>query len=412
MAESCFTTGKTSYTDHPLSSSTPDPDLECPARKPEPYSTGWRRIVINFTPSWFSVTMGTGIVSILLYNLPYNATWLYWISIIIFGLNVAIFVLFSAISILRYLLFPGIWKAMISHPVQSLFLATIINMIVFVCVPAWGNWAASLAWALWWVDVVLAIATNCYLPFVIMYKHESQLSTMTAAWLLPIVATIVSSASGAVVASVLPDQDHAIWTITICYILWGCGVPLAMFTLVIYFQRLAMHRLPPREVIVSVFLPLGPLGQGAFAIMQLGKDALVVFGNNDYIPAAPLAGQILYSVGCLTALIMWGFGLVWLFFAVASISQAPFPFNIGWWGFTFPLGVYSVATITLAKELPSLFFKVLGTIISLIVVTLWIIVSVGTLRHSLSGRLLQAPCIAEWEEKKVKKKAYERTSRV
>lgn len=30
-------------------------------------------------------------------------------------------------------------------------LATIINMTVLICVPVWGNWAAYLAWALWWV---------------------------------------------------------------------------------------------------------------------------------------------------------------------------------------------------------------------------------------------------------------------
>lgn len=51
-------------------------------------------------------------------------------------------------------------------------LATIINMTVFVCVPAFGNWAATLAWALWWIDVVLSLATNLYLPFVIMSKHH------------------------------------------------------------------------------------------------------------------------------------------------------------------------------------------------------------------------------------------------
>ncbi|KAI0877161.1 sulfite transporter Ssu1 [Hypoxylon argillaceum] len=407
VSESCPTYhpyGNDPPRSNPASSPSTDPDLECPGRKQTIYSSGWRRVVINFTPSWFSVTMGTGIVSILLHNLPYNAVWLYWISVGLFGLNVAIFALFSVISILRYLLFPGIWIAMLNHSVQSLFLgtipmglATIINMIIFVIVPAWGDWAVILAWALWWVDVVLAIATNFYLPFVIMYKHESRLSTMTAAWLLPIVATIVSAASGAIVASVLPNKEHAIWTITICYILWGCGVPLAMFTMVIYFQRLTIYKLPPREVIVSVFLPIGPLGQGAFGIMQLGKDALAIFGDKEYIPAAPMAGQILYTAGILIALIMWGFGLVWLFFAVASISQSRFPFNLGWWGFTFPLGVYSVATITLAKELPSLFFKVLGTVLSLIVVVLWIAVSANTLRYTFSGRLLQAPCIPEWE---------------
>lgn len=89
--------------------------------------------------------MGTGIVSILLHNLPYNGTWLYWISVIIFALNVFLFSLFLLISILRYTIYPEIWSAMIRHPAQSLFigtfpmgLATIINMIVFVCVPVWG----------------------------------------------------------------------------------------------------------------------------------------------------------------------------------------------------------------------------------------------------------------------------------
>ena len=51
-------------------------------------------------------------------------------------------------------------------------LATIINMIVFVCVPAWGHPFLILAFVLWWIDVVLAVGTNFYLPFIIMYKHE------------------------------------------------------------------------------------------------------------------------------------------------------------------------------------------------------------------------------------------------
>ena len=101
--------------------------------------------------SWFSVTMGTGIVSILLHNLPYNGIWLYWISVVLFALNVLLFILFLFMSMLRYGLYPEIWSAMIRHPAQSLFLgtfpmglATIVNMVVFVCVPAWGPWAVTL----------------------------------------------------------------------------------------------------------------------------------------------------------------------------------------------------------------------------------------------------------------------------
>lgn len=50
-------------------------------------------------------------------------------------------------------------------------LATIINMIVFVCVPAWGTWAANMAWGFWWADVVLALASCLLLPWIVIYKH-------------------------------------------------------------------------------------------------------------------------------------------------------------------------------------------------------------------------------------------------
>lgn len=196
-----------------------------------------------------------------------------------------------------------------------------------------------------------------------MSFHQTEFSSITAAWLLPIVSTIVAAASGGIIAEVLPNPQNALITVTVAYILWGTGVPLAMAVLVIYFQRLTVHNLPPREVIVSVFLPLGPLGQGGFGIIQLGKVARTLFPVTGTLSAATTnAGDVLYVTGFLVALIMWGFGLVWFFFAIASISRSKFPFNMGWWGFTFPIGVFTVATTTFGKEMPSTFFDVLGTV--------------------------------------------------
>ena len=199
-----------------------------------------------------------------------------------------------------------------------------------------------------------------------MYFHETSLSTMTAAWLLPVVAPVIAAASGGVVAVVLPSPRPALWTVIISYILWGTGIPFAMAVLVIYLQRLTVHKLPPRKVIVSVFLPLGPLGQGGFAIMQLGTVSMHIFPLTRTLSAAVDAGarpgDVLYVTGWLIALVMWGFAMVWLFFALASISRCKFPFNMGWWGFTFPLGVLTVSTTTIGKEAGSRFFDVLGTV--------------------------------------------------
>src|SRR5881275_2239577 len=130
-----------------------------------------------------------------------------------------------------------------------------------------------------------------------MHIHSSpSLQTMTAVWLLPVVSTIVAAASGGIIAGVLPNHHHALWTLIASYVLWGTGVPLAMVILVMYFHRLTVHRLPSREVIVSVFLPLGPLGQGGFAIIPTGHVAFQLFPPPG-TPAVPAARKILHPVG-------------------------------------------------------------------------------------------------------------------
>lgn len=99
--------------------------------------------------------------------------------------------------------------------------------------------------------------------------------------------------------------------------------------------------------------------------MKLGQCARDIFPKTHTLEAA--SGPMLYTLGFLVALVMWSFGLVWLFFASASIARSQkFPFNIGWWGFTFPLGVYASSTIQMGTELPSRFFNVLGTVSHLV----------------------------------------------
>ena len=93
--------------------------------KDEDLRHGWRKVVHNFTPSWFTVTMGTGIVAVLLYELPYNGRWLYWLSVTTFCLNIVLFSLASLVSILRYIIWPETWTIMMDHPTQSLFLAAV-----------------------------------------------------------------------------------------------------------------------------------------------------------------------------------------------------------------------------------------------------------------------------------------------
>jgi len=71
------------------------------------------KLLIKFSDRWFSVTMGTGVVGVLLDTIPFKARWLYHLAIVFFILNTIIFFAALLVSILRYSIWPEIWGVMI-----------------------------------------------------------------------------------------------------------------------------------------------------------------------------------------------------------------------------------------------------------------------------------------------------------
>lgn len=125
--------------------------------------------------SWFAVIMGTGIVSSVLNNSPFQFPGLKIIALVIFGIDATLFVTFLSLTIARYTIWPHKFKEMLAHPAQSLFvgtfpmaMSTIINECVFELFPIYNNKQQLLSFLLtfWWIDVIISIATCFYLPFV------------------------------------------------------------------------------------------------------------------------------------------------------------------------------------------------------------------------------------------------------
>lgn len=91
---------------------------------------------------------------------------------------------------------------------------------------------------------------------------------MTALYLIPVVAVVIAATSGALVASAIPDPQHRLWTLVISYIFWGIGSPLSWIILTLYFLRMTLHEPLKREVVVSLLLPIGPLGLEGFSYVN------------------------------------------------------------------------------------------------------------------------------------------------
>jgi tellurite resistance protein TehA-like permease len=135
---------------------------------------------------------------------------------------------------------------------------------------------------------------------------------------------------------------------------------------------------------------LGLLAQSLFA-QTTGTSSS---SSSHSLPA--VTGDVLCALGFISALVLWGFGLLWLFLALGAIVHTrKFPFNIGWWGFTFPLGVFAASTCQLGRELGSPFLLVLGTVFSVAVTMLWLGVAARTVVGVVEGKVFYAPCLAE-----------------
>ena len=365
-------------------------------------------IIRQFTPNWFTVSMGTGVVALIVSEFPMLKALTWQLGTGLWYFNILLFVLFSVLYGLRWAFYPHEAKQIFQHPSMSLFLgtipmalATILNGFLKYGQPIYGDTAVQIAQTLWYADVVLALLVAWAVPFA-MYRHqEHALQQMTAVWLLPIVACEVAASSGGLLLGHLAADTHAVAILLGCYVLWGVSVLPAFAILTILMLRLVLHKLPEKELAVSSWLALGPIGTAALALLVLGNQAPTLMAS---LGLAQL-GQLFQQAGILASLILLGFGLWWLGIAVLTTlhhAKQDLPFNLGWWGLTFPLGVYTLAILTLAQQLNLAFLYAVGYAFATILMLLWSLVATKTAHGFYQGHLFFSPCLKTYLEQQYK----------
>ena len=359
-----------------------------------------REVIRQFTPNWFAATMGTGVLALALAQLPVRIPGLHAVAEGLWLFNIALFVLFSVLYTARWVMFFDEARRIFGHSTVSMFfgtipmgLATIINGLLVFGVPRWGQGVVSLAEILWWLDVAMSLACGVLIPYMMFTRQEHSIDQMTAVWLLPVVAAEVAAASGGLLAPHLADA-HGQWVmLTTSYVLWAFSLPVAVSILTILLLRMALHKLPHENMAASSWLALGPIGTGALGMLVLGADAPAIFANN----GMPGIGEVAAGIGLIAGITLWGFGLWWMLMAVLitlRYLRDGIPFNLGWWGFTFPLGVFSLTTLKLASTLNLSFFSLFGTLLVALLAIMWLIVSKRTVQGAWRGELFVSPCIA------------------
>src|SRR5271165_4303075 len=135
--------------------------------------------VRQFTPNWFAVTMGNGIVYLVLMALPLHFSAQRVLAESLWCVDIVLYAVFAGMFAARWIFYPETVKPMLHHPLQSMFLgaipmglAPLINGIVLFAGPHFGASAYTLALVLWCFDALLAVVVAVAVPY-LMFTEQS-----------------------------------------------------------------------------------------------------------------------------------------------------------------------------------------------------------------------------------------------
>jgi C4-dicarboxylate transporter/malic acid transport protein len=240
-----------------------------------------------------------------------------------------------------------------------------------------GGLVAGLAWA----GVPLAFVMSLVFAYLLFVRSELVHETVNGGWFIPPVATIIVPL---VLVPLVPGSPPPLARALMlgAYGFWGMGFMLYLLIATTLHHRLVVHPLPHAGLAPSFWIGLGPIGVGTVALIKMAAAGSAIFG--------PLAHEVALA-STLAATALWGFGVWWLCAAtillVHYLRSGPLPYGVGWWAFTFPLGAYTVATVTVARAWNLGGLEWAGAGLFVLLCGFWLLVVSGTLRALRAGRL-------------------------
>lgn len=343
------------------------------------------------SPSWFSCVMGTGILPICIILSPVKIPFVEHIAAGFWLIDVTLLALLLLLWGMHHIRYPSRLRASLREITQAQNLGT-PPMACFTVASGFmligpqifdASFCILCAQVLWLGGVAGSLFSAIIVPYYMFTDHDLCTEHTYGSWLLPVVPLIGAAVPGSLLSPSWPASLH-LEILILDYVLWGTGLVLAAITTMLFYSRLAYHKVPQGALVPTFWNVIGPLGQSTTAIMALGELAEL------HLPAL---SNILQGAGMAYGFVAWGFGLYWLTLAIMITVRAArihLPFSISWWSFIYPVGVMTTGTYALHEQVPTRLFMVSGFFLLLLLIVLWLLVSTSTMRY-VSQSLRHSP---------------------
>lgn len=350
--------------------------------------------VRHLGPNWYACVMGTAVVAAAGAVLPVPVPGLRTALAAVWALSLVLLVALLAARALHWAHHRDQARAHLLDPAVAPFYGcpSMALLAVGGGAPAVGrDWigtgpAVALDAVLFTAGTAVGLAAAVAVPYLMAVRHRLTPRQATPAWLLPLVAPMVSAAVGPRLVPHLPAGQPRATLLFACFALFGLSLLATLLMLPLVFARLVTGGPLPLALTPTLFLVLGPLGQSTTAV---GAFADVAPG---VVPAPYDEGFGLLAV--LYGVPVTGFALLWLCLAGAHVVRAHrrgMRFSMTWWSFTFPVGTCVTGAAALSRHTGLLAYDALTVLLYALLVTAWATAALHTVRGLLSGALLAAP---------------------
>jgi C4-dicarboxylate transporter/malic acid transport protein len=350
----------------------------------------------GFHPGWFGAVMGTAIVGVAASLNPGGIATLAAPARTLSQVMVVLAAVLAAVLAVGYLgrfaLHADAALADLRDPVTGALYGTLPGGILVVAAaaaavgPTWfpATTVRDVIAGLDWVGIPLAFAMSVLFAYLLFVRSELVPETVNGGWFIPPVVNIVVPL---VLVPLVPGSSPATGRALLLtsYAFFGMGFLLYLLVVTMLHHRLVLHPLPHAGLAPSLWIGLGPIGVGSLALVKMAGAGTAAFG-----PTEPTVAVL----SKLAATALWGFGLWWLaasvLLLVHYLRSGPLPYGIGWWGFTFPLGAYTVATLALARSWNLRGLDWVGAGLFVLLGLFWLLVAGRTTWALRTGELWQA----------------------
>ncbi|MEU9478438.1 TDT family transporter [Streptomyces sp. NPDC048191] len=344
-------------------------------------------------PHWYAAVMGTAGLASAGRALPAHAAGLPDLLAAVWALSLVLLVVLLTARALHWIHHRDQARADLLDPAVAPFYGCLSMALLAVGGGALtvgqrvlGTGAAvALDAVLFTAGTAVGLVAVVAVPYLMAVRHRVEPARATPAWLLPLVAPMVSAALGPLLVPHLPAGQPRATLLLACLALFGLSLFATLLMLAPVFARILSAPLP-LALTPTLFLVLGPLGQSTTAVGKIADAAPGV------VPAPCVRGLGVFVM--LYGVPVMGFALLWLALAAAHVVRARrqgMGFTMSWWAFTFPVGTCVTGATALARHTGLVAYDWLAAGLYAVLVAAWSAAAFGTVRGLLSGELPAAP---------------------